>query len=448
MAGSPKSSVTQFWIEFHTANDINEALTTHYSHIRIINSTRSIWPIFEVYFHIDNQVFIEKNLYGADDITCKIWYTAETGEPVNEPVTYTLLYLESRIELTLKEEKNNTIDNLQEVQRRYVKVTFLSKPAYLAMTTFVNKLWEDPDGLTGTQMRPLDFIQEILDDGDIPYKIYPAGMNEDLVQQMVIPPTTLKGAVDYINQNYGIYTGPMFRYVNYSGEFLMWDLKQMYENKKENPWIKIHKLPSHFSTPDLFEEITEKVIQTSDEFTTYDASESIHHANANVIKYGYDNIYIYHPHEDIAVFMKKNVDDIVKDFGIYHASDEMKYNKELMNRKLYYHDMVGFESGTGYDGKYNDAMLTHDMATSFQNAAAVRIQLYRNVKFQMVQKVGEVLFLEPYMDHEKFKGSNYKGGYLISDSDILFSKMRGNAGTININCVATLTAYRTTQSMD
>ena len=228
----------------------------------------------------------------------------------------------------------------------------------------------------------------------------------------------------------------------------MWDLRKMYEKHKNSPWVKMLKSPSHFETDGKFEEINNIAAASDDEFVTHDMGESIHHANANVIRFGYDNIYIYHPHEDIAVFQKKKIPEIIPDYGIWHNSEEMKYHEDLKNRKLYYHDMKGHEIGTGYSGEYNNFILKQDMATSFQNAAALRIMLYRNVKIHMVQKVGEVLYLEPYLEHEKYSGSNYRGGYLISDSEIVLTREQRGKQEDNLNCMATLTAYRTTQSMD
>lgn len=444
-----KHSVTHLIIEMWKDGAFDEPLTSHFTTLRIINSTRSIWPIFQIYFYADNQDFIERNIYGQMNLSCKIWYTDYDGNKIEPPITYEFVYIEAKMDLPAKEEKNMPWDNRQESQRRHIVLYCLAKPAYLAMTAFVNKLWEDPDGLSGTAMKPLDFVKEILDQNGIDRsKMIDDGQNMDTVQQLLIPPMTIKAAVDYINQNYGLYTGPVFRYANYAGQFLMWDLRKMYDRHKNAPWLKLHKSPSHFTTPGMFDKINRIAIGAVDEFVTYDAAESIHHANANTIRFGYDNIYIYHPHEDIAVFQKRNLDDIITNYGIWHSKDEMKYHQTLKNRKMYFNDMVGHEIGTGYDGEYNDNILTQDMATSFQNAAAVRLVLYRNVKIHMVQKVGEVLYLKPYSDFEKAPGNNYEGGYLISDSEIVLSYEQRGKPEENLNCIATLTAYRTDQSMD
>jgi hypothetical protein len=441
---SHKGTVSNFIIEFQGDNDkISESLSTHYSTIRIINSINSIWPIFQLYFVCDNQLFIEQDVYGSTDITLKIWYTGSDGEKRGSPVEYKLIILESKIDLPPKDQKTGTIGNQSEQQKIHVVVTCLAKPAYEAMTQFVNKLWEDSDGMTGTSKTPLDCVKEILKDNKITYRIFEDGKNEDTIQQMIIPPMTVRSAVDYINQNYGIFSGPLFRYANYSGQFLLWDLSKMYSNYKNQPWVKMHKASSNFDDAQQFHEINKLTMNQSDEFVTNDSTETIHHSNANVIRYGFDNIYIFHPHEDLVSFQKRNLDDIILKFGMWHNSDNMKYHPDLKNRKMYFIDMVGFETGSGYEGKYNDHILTQDMATSFQNTASIRMKLYKNVKFHMIQKIGEVLFLEPYSDHEKYKGSSYRGAYLVSESEIVFTREHDT-----VNCIATLTAYRTAQSMD
>jgi len=438
--GDPKRAVTQFKVEFETDGDENEALTTHFSTMQIINSTRSIWPIFNIWFHVDNQIFIEKNIYGMTDIVCKIKYTEDNGEDAANHVKFTLIYLESAISLPPKIEENVPLEDAREVNKMYVLVTCIAKPAYLSMSTFINKLWEEP-----TEMTPLDMIKKLLVDNEIPNRVFDDGFNDNKIQQMLIPPMTFKGAVDYINQSHGIFSGPLFRYCNYSGEFQMWDLRKMFELKKDSPWVKFHKSPSAFTTPGLFEKINEIAYNTDDEFVTYVGAETIHHANANVIKYGYENIYIYHPHEDIALFQKKTLDEIIPDYGIWHDSDELKFHPDLRQRSMYFYDMKGFETGDGYTGEYSNHILTQDMATSFQNASAVRLKLFKNVKLPMVMKVGEVLYLKPYSDFEKYPGSNYEGGYLITDSMVVITRIMKKE-EININCTATLTAVRTTQS--
>jgi len=439
-----KKAVTQLIVEISTDGDRNEALETHFNTIRIINSIRSPWPIFELYVSADNQMVIEKDMYGASDIVIQVWYSGEKGEKQGNPVTFNLVYMESNLDLPAKFEHNGIYDDQEEGQRRQILFKCLAKPALQTMTAYVNRLYEEE-----TALRPVDFIYDMLEKSGITdYRIFEDGVNENTVQQLLVPPMTMKSATDYINEKYGIYSGPMFRYANYAGQFCMWDLKRMYEAYKNIGFTTHHKVPSFIESENLFQTINDLVIDLDDNFATYDLVQALHYANSNVLKYGYDNTYIYHPHEDIAYFVKKNLDEIVTEYGIWHDSDKLKYNTVLKNRKLYYNDMQGFETGDGYSGDYSEHSLTSDMSNCFKDAASIRFTLYRNVKLHLCQKVGEVLYLKPYSDHEKFPGSNYEGGYLVSDSEIIITRVQRGPQEDNINCISYLTGHRTVQSKD
>ncbi len=435
----------QFLVEISTDGDINKALQNNFESFRIINSTRLPWPIFQLICTPDNQTIIEKNIYGKSDITVKITYTAESGEMIGEPLNYVLLYMESNLDLAPKAEDSGIEENIKDPQRRKVAFTCLAKPAFQTMSQYVNKLWEEETTIT-----PYDAVLELLDLKGIEINdkcIFPIGMNEGRMQQLIVPPMTIKSAVDYIHEKFGIFQGPLFRYANYAGQFCMWDLKQKYDSKKKNPWTTYHKIPSSFKDEDTMNELIQTTIIEDTHFMTYDLVQTLHYANANILNYGYDNIYLFHPHEDIIFHVKKNVDEIVEEQGIWDSNPEMKYHPDMKFRKVFYNDMKGFETGSGYSGEYDISNLTSEMASNFQDSSSIRFTLYRNIKLHLCQKVGEVMYLQPYSEHEQFPSSSYEGGYLISDSDIIFSKNTDKPSD-NLTCIATLTGYRTSQSKD
>jgi hypothetical protein len=440
----PKRVINQLLLEIFTDGDENEVLSSAFSAMRIINSTRAVWPIVELYFHIDNQPIIEKNIYGKKDIEVKIWYTAEDGDKVPEPMIWNLLYLESNVELPPKREKNGPWDDESETQKRLLKVACLSKPSFLSMTQFVNRLWEGDD----TGLTPLDAIKELLDTKGIEYRIRDEGLNEDTMPQLLVPPMSMRNAVDYIHEKFGIFEGPLFRYANYAGQFCMWDLKKMWEETKDAPFTQHHKMPNFLESPDIFKDVNERVISEPDQFITYDLVQALHYANSNVVKHGYDNIFITHPHEDIAFFHKWNVDQIVEEYGLWHTNPELKYHEELKHRKLYYYDQKGFEIADGYTGEYNDFMMRSEISDMFKDAASIKFTIYRNVKISLMQRVGEVFYLKPYADHERFPGSSYEGAYMVTDSEVVLSKMSKGYLDDNLECVATVIGCRTAQSKD
>lgn len=438
-----KSTVTQFIVEIWVDGSLHIPLTSSFVTFRIVNTTNSSWPIYYLLFHVDNQVIIENDIYGSEMITVKIWYTTEKGEKKGDPIIFDLIYLESNLDLPDKNEDNGTIDSLKELRRRYVGIQCLSKQATLVMTQFVNKLYEEE-----TALRPIDVVYDLLDSRKIEYRIFENGVNEETIQQLIIPPMTIKNAVDYINEKFGIYEGPVFRYVNYSGQFLLWDLKQQYELYKDSGFYMQHKLPVYTKNKGLFNSVNKMVASAPDQFLTYDNFETLHFGNAVMTRYGYQNIFITHPHEDIFHMLETNTDDIITRFGIWHDNDKLKYMQDLQNRKLYFHDMKGFETGSGYSGIYDDHIITNTIADAFKEAALIRFTMYRNVKIPLAQKVGEVVYFKPYSFHEFWPGANYSGAYLVRDSDVVFSKHNRGMPEDNVVCTAQITAYRTVQSKD
>ncbi len=439
----PKYTNTQYAVEIFTEGDMNEYLTTVFTTMRIVNSMRACYPSVELHFMADNQALIEKNIYGVEDVEVKIWFVDDDGEKIPEPMIWNLIIMESNIVLPQKPEKNGPWDDEHESQRRRIVFSCVSKPAFLAMSQFVNRLWEGDD----TGLMPLDCIKEVLDTKGIEYRIFDAGMNEDTIPQLLVPPMTTKSMCDYIHEKFGIFKGPMFRYANYAGQFCMWDLKERWEETKANGFTKAHKMPG-FSDSGIYETVTELVQNEPDHFITYDNVQTLHYANSLIAKHGYDNIYITHPHEDIAYVHKYNTDEIVTDHGLWHDIDQLKYHADLKHRKKYFYDWKGFEIRDGYTGEFNDSIMISSLSDIMKDASSVKFTIYRKIKISLISRVGEVVYMQPYSEHEFYPGSNYEGAYLITDSDIILSKEYRGPQEDNIECVGTITACRTAQSKD
>jgi len=186
-----------------------ESLST----VRIINNINAAYPVIILTFSADNQTFIEGIIYGQELIQMRLDMMAEENDKFKEiTINMNLLCIEEKIDLPAKPQTNQ-VEKI-DIQRRTVSFPMISYPAYNVMTTFTNKLWEEPAGKI-----PLDFIKEVLTEhGFIGESvIVDDGMNETIVNQLLVPPMNIRQMIDYINEKFGIYKGPMFRYCHYSG---------------------------------------------------------------------------------------------------------------------------------------------------------------------------------------------------------------------------------------
>lgn len=433
---------TQYRIEFFTDGDNNQCLSSAFTTMRIINSIRSCWPIVELYFMIDNQAIIEKNIYGSNEIKVFIWSLDEEGRKLPKPMIWDLLYLESDVTLPQKPQYNGPYDDMKESQRRRLQITCLSRPSFIAMSTFVNKLIQGDD----TSKTPLDVIKDLICQNNLKAKIYDNGKNNSIIPQLLIPPMTMKSAIDYMNEKFGVFAGPLFRYANYAGHLCIWDLKQRWESTKSSGFTKMHKMPGLSEDPELYNNVNKLVENSADNFLTYDNVQTLHYGNAAMVKHGYKHIYVTHPHEDIAYFHRYNTDQIVSSQGLWNSADEIKYHPSTKIRKKYYYDWQGFETKSGFSGDYNDCAMTSSLSNLFKDAASIRFVLYRKIKVSLISRVGEVCYLKPYAQHEKFPGSNYEGAYLLTDTEVILTREQSGNQEDNIECIAKITGCRTAQS--
>jgi len=432
---------TQYIVKLKSGEkDFTQFLTK----LRIVNSIHNCWPIVDLYLALDNQDIIEFDVYGQHEFLLRIWNTTETGEMQDPETEFKLLYLESDLDLPPKPE-DNTGEKYTDYQKRSILVRCIPYPAVNVMTCFINRLWEEESG-----MKPIEFIKEILDiKGYLKDSIIiDDGMNEFKVNQLIVPPTTIKRSVDYINEKFAIYEGPLFRYCNYAGHFLMWDLYEKMQKEKDKPRFEYIKLSAQYDSDKLFWEQNKKASDKWGEiYVGHDSVETVHYPNSVFVNYGYHNLMITHPRSDLYYIIQKNGPTAIEENGIWHDNKDTKYYQQMKHRKMYSTDSVGFEE-LGYTAKYSPSPLSNRLGDHFKDMFSIRFALRRNVSLRYVMQCGEVCKVTVDSKHEMTPGKNYSGSYIVETSDITLDKEPTGNGGDNYDAVCFITAFRSVMSKD
>jgi hypothetical protein len=439
-------SNTQFRItvevEGVTNPEVNDLLSSSLVIVRFTNSMWSCWPVIYLGFNADNQAIIESAIYGQQliNVTIDLLTEPEPGgkeQIMPGPIKLSLMYLESDMDLPLKPEQNQI--KKEDVQRRLISFPTIPYPAYNIMSTFVNKIWQEP-----AAMMPLDIIKQVLDENAFSTeKILDDGMNETFINQLIIPPMSIKQMVDYVHEKFGLYQGPLFRYCHYSGKILLWDLYKKMQNNKDSPTLIIYKVASKFTDSNKYDKITQETMDDwGRTYMTHDTIEAVYLGNASIIRHGFNNIFVTHPRQDLYYIHQKDVDEITDQYGIWHEKNKMTYLEQLRNRKRYITDRVAFEN-SGYSGVYNDNMITSMLGSKYKMNSFIRLMIYRNFKIENMVKVGEVLEVRPSSDYEQSENANYGGSYIIAKSDICFNKIHKGGGGDNYDASCSILAGRT-----
>lgn len=435
----PTQSVTQYRIEVKVAG---KDLTQFLTRFRTVNSIYNCWPIVDLTFEMDNQEVIETDIYGQNPIELIIHMSRETdkeSEKSEPPIKMQLLYLESPLDLVQKYEHNQMGKEDNDYQRQPVFIRTIPYPCVNVMTSFVNKLLEEP-----ARKKPVTVIRELIKEKGFQKTsiIEDENKNDYFINQLVIPPMSLKQCIEYLNEKYPIFKGPLFYYCTYDGYFLMWDLYKHFEKGKDDPRIIFYKLATAYEDENTLIEILRKVVneEYGQGYVGYDTVESLYYGNSSIVNYGYDNVYITHPRSDLYYLLTKNTEEIVKELGIKHDSDQVKFYADLKSRKRYITDCVGFEN-EGYEAEYSDTIITSRMSSNFKDMSSLRFTLRRNISPKTVMRVGDVVKVEPSSEHEE----KYGGSYLISNSDFIIDKHPGGASGDNYIGQCFITAFRSVQ---
>jgi hypothetical protein len=403
--------------------DGTDDLTTYIDSIRFVNTLGSIYPTFIFLFKADTTEVISRNMYGQNILKFTISLDKEDGNPT-EFLNLELLYLQSNLQLVPKTMGGTPSEDKDIGQ---VSLSAIVLPCYNMMSTVINHVFEEPTGLT-----PFDALAEaILTKVKGSIELDPKGKNTEPINQVLIPTMSVIKTIDFFNEKYGLFEGPLFRYCIWDNTKMeavlqMWDLSKRIQTE---PVAKIWHLPSGAVEGEI-DKIIEKVDQHPNYYYTDSPLMTLHHANSNIINSGHKKRQIIHPDDLLYFNIDNDMDTIMTTVGVYDSNITMKYNTDMITGK--------YSVCTGLKGLARDPnALSSRMAAQIQNTSSVKLTIIRNVDIENLIKIGSPIELQPMS--ESYLG--YSGKFILHTSDVQWFK----GGSEQWNCNVTLTMFRSNQ---
>ena len=396
--------------------DLN--LSKYLSQIKIVNNISTAWPQIYLNMSVDNKVLLEKNAFGQEPLILTIYEGKEDGQLI-EQTDIELLYLESNINLITKSQQD-------QFELTFQPSEFLTIPlkASKMMTSFVNMVVEEP------KYNPIELLEKIFTDSLFAnrFNIDKTGSNTAKIDQIIIPPMSINQAVKYIDYYRQYYNGPTFKFCDIHGTFNMWN---MYEKMKMSPSLIISQLSTGSRDPKIVKDILTKCASDPKYMYTADNVESIYFGNAKVLKTAYNVVYTSHPSNDLYYHIGNNLENMIKNGGIYDKNSKIKFNEGLKSRKRYYHDVSGCSN---LRTKWTDSLVSEKMT----NLTGIKITLKRNILLENIIKIGEPVDFRPLiLDYQR-----YGGKYYLAISDFQLTREQSD----NWDGLCYLTLFRTCQS--
>lgn len=430
------------FFEVFVDGSYHSVLTENLAKIIINNNLDNSYPVIQLFFYSDNQVFIQENIYPQKRITVNIWYTDENGSKEPDPIIFDLVVLQHDIQLPSK--RYNNVSDHQENQRRTSCATCVCRTAFKIMSCIVNRLWEGdgPDGI----ISPYDAVMQLIDDVKIQDKIVKSdGKNDHKLDQLLIPPMSFNDALNFINNMYGIYEDEVFKYVDWNGTFKMWDIKKYFDQNKSSGNITLHKLPIYGPNA-LVDPPTIKAKNSATDYVTYDMASTTNRIDDSFVPRGFKQTYIYHPAFDITYYVNKETASEAIKHGIIHGNSNLKFDSDALNERYMVHSDDRCMMTDFFSSEPSHRVVDRRISREMLNLNFVKFDVNRKIKIHDLMKVGNLVYFKPYSEHEKYNGSSYEGSYMIFDSKIILDRFRNGFMADTIIGNATILAARTNQS--
>lgn len=372
-----------------------------------------IFQVVLIKFKTNFNLYLEQKGFTNKTVQLKITEMTEDKKPRN---TYT-------IDLRVLRVKSN-MSILGNVNKNYNMISDEIGLTCVPLKGF-NDLRGDMSYLSEDEKTPFDAVKEIctkyLKSAD-ELQILDKNKNTTKARQLAVAPMKVAAAIDYINNNYGIYAGPVHRcYIcSDTNKFQMWDLSKKIDDAAE---YKIYHLQEGKKDSNVMKEAgrDEKAYYTTSNVPFRFAEQK------NLAKTGAKTTFITNPsdklYDDKSVTTDpvKTFQDTPKDGGAMEISKDFKSEESVATARV------------GLDGsdKFARTINAEDM---LDDGNAFTLSMDRNLILKPLFECGIPVEFLP--ENEVY--ASMRGKYLVKASKITLSRET----TAFFNAIADVTLMR------
>jgi hypothetical protein len=380
--------------------------TSELYQLRLISSLNSPYQIFRMNLFVDADDIILERLFGKDPIKLNIRLLGDV-EQVTEQVDFNLMYVKGSFQIDSRRAITTTRD---QKERSTFTITAVSRSAFKTITYPVNEIYSNTtvrsiiEGLAGKAGANLQ-----LDSQDI---------NGESIDQVIVPHTTLKKAIDYVDRRFGIFNGAAICFCSFDNKLFV---KNITSKVKMNQTFTVYQLCT-----DIDNQETIKKCNDGKNFYTYSTIDTNYSANAKLSVEAKKERYIMTPKDQLYYLLIKDVKDVSSQYGIIYQSNKVEVDDDaLSNREKCFEDPCAYET--------SETFAIARISKSISNLSTVSVMLERNLPILNLMNIGEAVKLNSQI----VEFTDLSGKYVLKTSDIGFHKERDWQTTCRLDLIRT-----------
>ena len=362
--------------------------------LRIVSSLASSYQIVTLEMILDQTDIIFERIFGKEPINLTIRYLGRGSETqITEEIKMELIHLRSDSKMSIRNTQAKEDNKLLE------RVTFITVPrnAFKTSSTLINAIY-----LNKTCKEIIDDI--ISKNTKAKLNIDNDNLNNNKIEQIIIPPMPLNKVIRYLDNNFGIFNGASNSgFCQYDNTFNIYNLSKRITKSQI---FNIYQLATDNEEN---KDIINKCID-GENFYSFDSLINTYSGNTKLASLSKKINHIVKPNDRLYHIITQDLEKVCSDFGANIKNKEIFIDPILNERETYKITKTGNET--------SDVFANSKIARSIIGLSSVLVNLEKNLPILNLMKIGEPVNLKTgtleYID--------LSGKYILKSSDLSFSR--------------------------
>jgi hypothetical protein len=377
--------------------------------LRLVSSVNSPYQIIKMSLFVDPNDAILERLYGKDPLKLIIRLIGQT-KYVKEDVNFDLMFVKGSMQLGSK--KSLSVGSNQK-ERSTFNIIAICRLPFKTMTYPVNEIYSNT---TVTEV-----LQDLVSKTGATLEIDSQGINEEKIDQLIIPQTTLKKSIDYLDKRFGIFLGPSIYYCNFDNKV---HIKNIASKVKMNQTFTIYQLSTDLKSDEIIKKCTD-----GKNFYTYSSIDTSYSGNVKLSVHANTERFIMTPRDQLFHVLAKNTKEVASQYGIIYQNNikQEKFDSDdiLENREKTNEDPCAYET--------SEVFAISNISKNLSNLSTISISLERNLPVLNLLNIGEAVKLNSQI----VEFTELSGKYVLKNTSIEFAKEREWRNTCKVDLIRT-----------
>lgn len=374
--------------------------------VQIATSVTSPYQVIILDLFIDPQDIIAESLYGKDKIKLNIRLLQQSKE-LAEQVDFELMVLDSKFQLPMSPVINKPNSNQKD--RSSIRITTVPRIPFKTMTSICNSVY-----ITRTVKQ---IIEDAISSSGVSLKYDTSGQNSEVIDQVVVFPTTVYKAISYLDRTFGLFNGIPIYFCDYTNTL---HIKNLTDKMKKSQVFTVYQLSQDGDNSKIIKDsMSGKVFYTYDKIDTSYSGNSVFSVLSKNINH------IVKPRDTLYSIISQDLNDICSDYGLISKNSNTNIDSNISSRLRYYIDHSGYDD--------NETFANASISKRISSLSTLSLNLERNLPILELTKVGEVVKFNP----QTVEYIDLSGKYILKSSDLIFNREGEWQATGRMNLIRT-----------